>query len=210
MKSLGGLENRILWTNEQFKIIYQSEEKVFFDSRFGTGKTLLLQSKCLEVADSDSSCKAYYIVMPAINESDSRAQRVQDMPKDLPTLIELEAEKFFASSKFNNAKVVTWADMANEFPRDTSIFGIFQKFMKRFGKNSSFFIDEYHEGYWKSEWPGVPSTQLPSLVISSKTFCSLNLAHIFNFALVMSPSMGEVGKKKFLRQKELKKIPSVL
>jgi hypothetical protein len=167
MKSLGGLENRILWTNEQFKVIYQGEEKVFFDSRFGTGKTLLLQSKCLEVADSDSSCKAYYIVMPAIIESGSRAQTVQDMPKDLPTLIELEAQKFFAASKFNNAEVVTWSDMANEFPDDTSIFGIFQKFIKKFGKNSSFFVDEYHEGYWKSEWKTVPPTQLPSLVISS-------------------------------------------
>ncbi len=105
--------------------------------------------------------------MPAIIESGSRAQTVQDMPKDLPTLIELEAQKFFAASKFNNAEVVTWSDMANEFPDDTSIFGIFQKFIKKFGKNSSFFVDEYHEGYWKSEWKTVPPTQLPSLVISS-------------------------------------------
>ncbi len=188
MKSLGGLENRILWTNEQFKVIYQSEKKVFFDSRFGTGKTLLLQSKCLEVAKNNPLCQAYYIVMPAFFEEDYPTLRVMDTPKDLPTLIELEAQKFFALSKLENAKVVTWSDMANEFPRKTSVFDIFEKFIEKKGENSSFFVDEYHEGYAKRD--KVTVSQLSSLVISSKTFCCLKF-DIFNFMFVTSPSMGE-------------------
>ncbi len=173
MKSLGDLENRVLWTSEQFKIIYGKSRRVFFNSRFGSGKTLLFQWKCINEANKDRNTMAYYIVMPAVVQQVSSAHSLQDVPKHLPTLIELEAEFFFRRySRFNNARVKTWSDMAQEFPNQTSLFGVLFEFFRRHGSNASFFIDEYHEGYKKSN-SATTTSCLPRLVIHNEIFfCS--------------------------------------
>ena len=165
MKSLGALDNRVLWTSEQFKIIYGNSPRVFFNSQFGSGKTLLLQTKCLNEANKDHNTRAYYIVMPAVVQQVPSAHSLNDVPKNLPTLIELEAEFFFQRhSNSNNAIVKTWSDMAQEFPGQKTLFGVLFDFFKKHGKNASFFIDEYHEGYKKSNSTTITSC-LPRLVI---------------------------------------------
>ena len=161
MKSLGNVDNRVLWTNNQFRIIRSISPRVFFNSTFGTGKTLLLQSKCLEVANADRNTKAYYIVMPAIVEEVSSKPRTGDIPK-LETLIEHEAKRMFKTdSKFQNAIVMTWSDLAKEIPEKQNIFAKLKAFVQKNGTEASFFIDEYHEGYWEPE----NSSRLPQLVI---------------------------------------------
>ncbi len=166
MKSLGALENRVLWTSDQFKIIYGNSSRIFFNSGFGSGKTLLLQSKCLYEANKDHNTKAYYIVMPAVIQQISSAHSLDAIPKSLPTLIELEAKFFFQrNSRFNNAMVKTWSEMAEEFPNKNTLSGVLFDFFKKHGRNAnaSFFIDEYHEGYKKSN-SSTTTSCLPSLV----------------------------------------------
>jgi hypothetical protein len=164
MKSLGTIKNRVLWTTEQFKIIYGSAFNVFFNSRFGTGKTLLLQTKCLNVANGNKNSTAYYIVMPAVVEQLHSTHSLSDVPK-LPTLIELEAESLFEKeSKYNNAIVKTWSEMAKEFPRQRTPFGVLLEFIRKNGSNASFFIDEYHEGYKKSQFTNFRGSCLLKLV----------------------------------------------
>jgi hypothetical protein len=96
-----------IWTSEQFKIIYGKSRRAFFNSQFESGKTLLLQWKCINEANKDRNTMVYYIVMPAVVQQQvSSAHSLQDVPENLPTLIELEADFFFRRySRFNNARV---------------------------------------------------------------------------------------------------------
>ena len=158
MCSIGEIGNRVLWTTEQFKAVRQNSRRVFLNSRFGSGKTVLLLHKCLESAKAAPDQTFFYFVMPALVERVYERQTVPNVPILLPTLIERDAKKFFEGCK--NITVMTWADMYQDNPNSNSVFNCLRRFVEKHSPAGNFFIDEYHEGYWES----VRTTRLKKLV----------------------------------------------
>ena len=68
---LGSLNTLFLWSKEQMKLMMSDRKKVILDANFGHGKTLVLKSKALQLADSlakkkdDAATKVFFVSFTA-------------------------------------------------------------------------------------------------------------------------------------------------
>ena len=68
---LGSLNTLFLWSKEQMELMKSDRKKVILDANFGHGKTLILKSKALQLADSlakkkdDAATKVFFVSFTA-------------------------------------------------------------------------------------------------------------------------------------------------